>query len=57
MIPGFWMRIDGLWQPEKPDPQLTFAEIIGLPTQVVDVLRQWAARGPGRGLDNGHRGN
>ncbi|MFN8493655.1 MAG: hypothetical protein U0350_39000 [Caldilineaceae bacterium] len=51
------MRIDGLWQPEKPDPQLTFAEIIGLPTQVVDVLRQWAARGPGRGLDNGHRGN
>jgi Uma2 family endonuclease len=46
VIPGFWLRVDWLWAKELPDPQLTFAEIAGFPSDVTETLRQIAARGP-----------
>jgi len=46
VLPGFWLRVDWLWAEELPDPQLTFAEIAGFPPQVVETLREIAARGP-----------
>lgn len=44
VIPGFWLRVDWLWAEELPDPQLTFAEIADFPPDVVDTLREIAAR-------------
>jgi Uma2 family endonuclease len=52
VIRGFWLRVDWLWQPEKPDPLLTFGEIVGFPDQIVDSLRQIAARGVENGSAN-----
>ncbi|MFQ5857404.1 MAG: hypothetical protein ACE5LU_17495, partial [Anaerolineae bacterium] len=45
VIPGFWLRLDWLWAEELPDPQLTFAEIADFPPQIVEALREMAARG------------
>ena len=44
VISGFWLRVDWLWTEELPDPQLTFAEIADFPPDVVDALREMAAR-------------
>jgi Uma2 family endonuclease len=48
VIPGFWLRVDWLWQEEKPDPQLTFAEIVG-PQRIIDALNQMMAQGARNG--------
>jgi Uma2 family endonuclease len=53
VIPGFWLRTAWLWLEEKPDPQLTFAEIVGFPAQVIELLRQLAARGLTNGAATG----
>ncbi len=39
VVPGFWLRVDWLWAEELPDPQLTFAEIAGFPSEVVTALQ------------------
>lgn len=36
-IPGFWLRVNWLW--DRPDPVLTFGEISALPPAVMDALR------------------
>jgi Uma2 family endonuclease len=56
VIPGFWLRSDWLWQADKPDPLLTFAEITHFPDHIVDTLRQMMARGLG-GSDDGGQDN
>jgi Uma2 family endonuclease len=38
VIPGFWLRVDWLWAEELPDPQRTFAEIVG-PSRLMEALR------------------
>lgn len=50
VIPGFWFKIDWLWQEELPDPQHTFAEIIlatkDLPDEVsaaYQTIQKWLA--------------
>ncbi len=45
VVPGFWLRVDWLWAEMVPDPLLTFAEITGFPPQIVEALRDIAARG------------
>ncbi len=50
VLPGFWLRVDWLWQEELPDPLLTFAEIVG-PSRVMEALRELAARGPQTGTE------
>jgi len=55
ILPGFWLRVDWLWGETLPDPLLTFAEIVGFPSQVVEALREIAARGPGRIDASGER--
>lgn len=40
VLPGFWLRVDWLWAEEQPSPLLAFAEIAGLPQEVVDLLAQ-----------------
>ncbi len=54
IIPGFWLRIDWLWQTEKPDPLLTFAEIVN-PERIIDAMRQMIARDAAHGSVNGIR--
>lgn len=44
IISNFWLRVDWLWADKLPDPQLTFAEIADFPSDVVDALREMAAR-------------
>lgn len=56
IIPGFWLRVDWLWQMEKPDPQLTFASIIG-PERIIDALRQMMERDAAHGSANGKLGS
>jgi Uma2 family endonuclease len=46
VIPGFWLRVDWLWEEELPDPLMTFGEIVGFPPEVLETLREIAARGP-----------
>ena len=43
ILPGFWLRVDWLWQDELPDSLLTFAEIAG-PARVMEALREMVAR-------------
>ena len=50
VLPGFWLRVDWLWQEELPDPLLTFAEIVG-PSRVMEALRKLAAQGPQTGTE------
>ena len=50
VLPGFWLRVDWLWQEELPDPLLTFAEIVG-PSRVMEALRELVARGPQTGRE------
>jgi Uma2 family endonuclease len=45
VLAGFWLRVDWLWQAEKPDPLFILAEMIHMPPQVVDWLHQAASRG------------
>ncbi|MFQ5615224.1 MAG: Uma2 family endonuclease [Anaerolineales bacterium] len=37
IIPGFWLEVSWLW--EMPDPLLTFAEIAGLPAEILAILK------------------
>ena len=46
VIPGFWLRVDWLWADELPDPQQTFAQIAGFPSEVIAALKALAERGP-----------
>lgn len=39
VLPGFWLRIDWLWQAPLPDPLLALAEIRGLSPEAVQVLQ------------------
>jgi Uma2 family endonuclease len=43
VLTNFWLKVSWLW--EMPDPQLTFAEIIGLSSQAVDELRAKRRKG------------
>ncbi len=40
---GFWLNVEWIWQ--RPDPQLTFAEIAGFPREVVAFLQAQKQRG------------
>ncbi len=46
VLPGFWLRVNWLWEEELPDQQLTFGEIANFPDDVMKKLRAIAARGP-----------
>lgn len=46
VLKGFWVDVAWFSAAELPDPLFTFAQIVGLPKDVVDSLRQIAARGP-----------
>jgi hypothetical protein len=39
VVPGLWLRVDWLWAEELPDPLFTFAEIAGLPAEIVAALQ------------------
>jgi Uma2 family endonuclease len=39
VIPGFWLKVDWLWANEKLSPLLLFAEIVGLPENIVGALK------------------
>jgi Uma2 family endonuclease len=39
VLPGFWLKVDWLWAEELPDTLFAFAEIAGLPENVVQTLR------------------
>jgi hypothetical protein len=39
VVPGFWLRVDWLWAEELPDVLFAFAEIAGLPSEVVIALQ------------------
>jgi Uma2 family endonuclease len=39
VVPGFWLRVDWLWAEELPDVLFAFAEIAGLPSEVVTALQ------------------
>ena len=41
--PGFWLKVDRIWQ--RPDPQLTFAEIAGFPPEIVAFLKAQKQKG------------
>jgi hypothetical protein len=47
VIPDFWLSLAWLQAEAMPDPLLTLAEIAGFPPEVIETLRQIAARGPG----------
>jgi hypothetical protein len=44
VIPKLWLKLEWLWAAEPVSPVLAFAEIAGLPDEVVEVLRQSARR-------------
>lgn len=46
VLPGFWLKLEWLWRRPLPAPLQTFAEIVGLPDDVVATLKEIAARGP-----------
>ncbi len=46
VLKGFWVNVAWLWATQLPDPQFTFAQIAGFPPEMVERLRQIAARGP-----------
>ena len=39
LLPGFWLRADWLFQNQLPDSLTCFAEIVGLPLDLLDRLR------------------
>jgi hypothetical protein len=43
VVSGFWLKVGWIW--ERPDPQLTFAEIAGFPQEVIAVLKDKKQRG------------
>jgi len=46
VLPGFWLKVDWLWEDEFPDPQLTFAEIAGFSPETVNALEKLRASPP-----------
>lgn len=40
VIPGFWLKLSWLWGEERLSPLLLFAEIVGLPAEVMRMLRK-----------------
>ena len=44
VIPKLWLKLEWLWTAEPVSPILAFAEIAGLPDEMVEVLRQSAGR-------------
>ncbi len=46
VLSGFWLRVDWLWMEELPDPLLTFAQIAGFPSDMIEALQEIATRGP-----------
>lgn len=40
VIPGFWLNLEWLRTEEQPSPVLAFAEIAGLPAEVIEQLRR-----------------
>ena len=40
VLPGFWLRVDWFWAEDQPSPLLAFAEIGGLPQEVINLLGQ-----------------
>ncbi len=39
VLDGFWLKVDWLWPGRQPAPVSAFAEIVGLPAEMVDLLR------------------
>jgi Uma2 family endonuclease len=39
VIPGFWLKVNWLWANEKLSPLLLFAEIAGLPVNIVEAFK------------------
>lgn len=52
IIPGRWLRPQWLWADEKPEPQLTFAEIVG-PERIIEALQQLLVQSAGDRPVNG----
>lgn len=46
ILKGFWLDIAWLSALELPDPLQSFAKIVGFPPEMLEALRQIAARGP-----------
>ncbi len=40
VLPGFWLNVEWLRTEEQPSPIVAFAEIAGLPEEVIDQLRR-----------------
>ncbi len=40
VLDGFWLKVDWLWPGRQPAPVSVFAEIVGLPAEMVDLLRR-----------------
>ena len=40
MLDGFWLKVNWLWPGQQPAPVSAFAEIVGLPAEVIEILRQ-----------------
>ena len=39
VLPGFWLKVDWLWEEKLPDSLFAFAEIANLPQELVQTLR------------------
>jgi hypothetical protein len=38
-LPGFWLRMEWLWQEPLPSPVRALAEIVGMEAAVVEALK------------------
>jgi len=45
VIPGFWLKIQWLWQDPWPSPVRVVAEICGLPVELAESMEEWLATG------------
>jgi Uma2 family endonuclease len=46
VLRGFWLKTSWLLSNERPDPVFAFAEVTGLPQEIVEKLQQVAEAGP-----------
>jgi len=45
VLPGFWLRVEWLWQKPLPSPVQTVAEIVGLPATVRRLITEMLRTG------------
>ncbi len=48
-LPGFWLRVEWLWQEPLPHPLRALGEIVGLAPEVVEQFLQALGGGAERG--------